>query len=83
MTYFVYVLLCKGGTYYTGITNDLKRRYQMHEKGTGAKYTRSHPPIRYVYTEACSDKSSALKREHELKQLSHSQKALLSNQATL
>jgi len=55
----------------------------MHAKGTGAKYTRSYPPIRYVYTEACSEKSAALIREHQLKKLSHVQKATLSNPASL
>lgn len=77
MSYFVYVLLCQGNKYYTGITKDVAKRYALHLSGRGAKYTRSFPPVRVVYSENCTNKSSALKREHELKKLSHDQKSKL------
>lgn len=77
MAYFVYMLLCTDGSYYTGITNDLTRRYRLHQTGRGGAYTRSHPPIRMVYSEALSDKSHALRREIEIKKLSHQQKTTL------
>jgi len=71
MTYYVYMLECSNGAYYTGYTNDIKRRYQEHLDGSHkSKYTRSFPPIRIA---ACwsidADKSLALKIEIHIKQL--------------
>lgn len=77
MTYFVYMLLCVDGSFYLGSTNNVEKRFTAHLVGHGASYTRSHKPIRVVYSEELIDKSSALRREHELKQLTHSQKAAL------
>lgn len=77
MVYFVYVLLCVGNTYYTGISTDVNARFHKHQSGKGAKYTRSHRPLRIVYQQAFPDKSLALKREAELKRLTHRQKELL------
>lgn len=77
MAYFVYMLLCADGSYYIGITNDLARRYRLHQTGRGGAYTRSHPPIQIVYTETLPDKGSALRRELELKKLTHKQKQAL------
>lgn len=77
MTYFVYMLLCQDGSYYTGTTNDLAKRFRAHEQGKGAKYTRSHKPVALVYQEACEDKAAALRREHELKKLTHAAKQRL------
>lgn len=77
MPYFVYMLLCEGGTYYTGITNDLAKRFRAHIEGRGAAYTRSHKPARYVYQEELPDKQAALRREIEIKKLSHVQKTSL------
>lgn len=65
--WFVYVLLCADHSLYTGISDDVERRFATHLNGRGSKYTRSHPPIRIVYTEACVNKSAALKREREIK----------------
>ncbi len=75
--YWVYVLLCEGNNYYTGIAKDVAKRFAVHLSGRGAKYTRSYRPIKIVYTEECSTKSLALIREHKLKTLSHQQKAEL------
>lgn len=71
MSYFVYMLLCEGGSYYIGTTNDIEKRFAKHISGKGASYTRSHKPIKVVYSEELPNKSAALKREAHLKKLSH------------
>lgn len=65
--WYVYVLSCKGNTLYTGITNNLEKRITAHSSGNGAKYTRAHLPVTLVYQEEHPDKSSAAKRESEIK----------------
>lgn len=65
--WFVYVLLCEGGSYYTGSTNDVEKRFLVHKSGKGSKYTRSHKPVKIVHTETFNTKSDALKREAEIK----------------
>lgn len=79
MTYFVYILECKDGSYYTGTTNDVGKRFLAHISGSGASYTRSHKPVKIIYTEELIDKSSALKREIAIKKLSRIQKEVLVN----
>ena len=74
MGYFVYILRCKDSTLYTGITDDLARRLAAHSAGKGAKYTRGRGPLELVYWEPCSDKSSALRRERQVKALTRGQK---------
>jgi len=74
MTYFVYVLQCNDRTLYTGITNDIDKRLKAHSSGKGAKYTRRRLPVRLLYREEHPDKSSALKRELEIKRLSRKEK---------
>ena len=86
MTYFIYILECSNGAYYTGYTTDINRRYQEHCEGTlKCKYTRSFPPKRIA---ACwkitSDLSLALKVENEIKRLPKSKKMdLINKQACL
>lgn len=70
----VYILECKDKTLYTGITNNLQRRILQHESGQGAKYTKGRGPFRVIYTESCDDKSMALRREHQIKQLTKQEK---------
>jgi putative endonuclease len=65
--YFVYVLQCEDGTLYTGITTDLVRRLQEHKSGIGARYTRSHKVKKMMYSEKKRTRSSAQKREAEIK----------------
>ena len=72
--YFVYVLECKDGTLYTGVTTDLKRRLEEHKKGVGGNYTRSHGAKRFVYTERAASRSTAQKREAEIKSWSRQKK---------
>ena len=69
MSYFVYILKCADGTLYTGITNGLESRVASHNSGKAAKYTSGRAPVELVYKEICADKSSALKREHEIKKM--------------
>ncbi len=63
----VYVLLCHDSSLYTGVTNDVAKRFRQHVTGKGASYTTSHPPICIVHTERFKSKSSAFKREYEIK----------------
>lgn len=77
MPYFVYILRCVDNTLYAGVTNDLRRRLAMHQQGTGAKYTRAHPPLEYVYTKKCRNRSSAQKREALIKKLTREDKQSL------
>lgn len=77
MAYYVYMVRCADGSYYSGYTNNVQRREQVHNAGKGAKYTRSRRPVQVVYQETCPDKRAALRREYALKQLSHAQKQQL------
>lgn len=77
MPYIVYILRCKDSTLYTGITNDLEKRLAAHCDGTGAKYTRSHPPDKVVHTEKFRSKGKALSRELAIKRLSRQKKIAL------
>lgn len=80
MAYFCYLLECTDGTYYCGWTNDLKRRLDMHNKGRGARYTRSRRPVSLVYYEELENQGEAMRRERKLKKKSHDQKAALIRQ---
>ncbi len=79
MPYYVYILLCKDGSYYTGFAKDLKRRVEQHKKRQGARYTMMHEPEKIVYVEEFGSRSEAIKREREIKSLSHSEKQRLAN----
>lgn len=74
---YTYILRCGDGTYYTGWTNDLKKRLEDHNLGRGAKYTRAHLPVILVYYESFETKAEAMKREAAIKKLSRSQKERL------
>ncbi|MDD2829142.1 MAG: GIY-YIG nuclease family protein [Sulfuricurvum sp.] len=75
LPYSLYILQCNDGTYYTGITSELVRRINEHNTSTkGAKYTRNRRPVVLVYHETYPDKSSALKREVQIKRLTRAQK---------
>ena len=70
----VYILECRDGTLYTGITDDLERRFKAHQEGRGAKYTRGRGPLKLRYRETVADKSTALKRECTLKRMTRKEK---------
>jgi len=66
--YHTYILKCADGTLYTGITTELGRRVEEHNSSEkGAKYTRTRRPVTLVYSEVHEDRSSASKREYEIK----------------
>ncbi|MGA3290490.1 MAG: GIY-YIG nuclease family protein [Candidatus Bathyarchaeia archaeon] len=77
MPFYVYILLCCDGSFYTGYTKDLDERTKLHQNGKGAKYTKSHKPKRIAYVELFNLRSEAMKREREIKKLSHQQKIWL------
>lgn len=72
--YYVYILKCNDKSLYTGITKDLVKRLDTHNKGKASKYTRSRLPVEYIYTEKAPTRSQALKREWAIKQLKKSDK---------
>lgn len=74
MEWCVYMLLCDDNTIYTGITNDLKKRFENHISGKGAKYLRGRKPLEIVYTENFQNRSMATKREMEIKKLNRRKK---------
>jgi len=75
--WFVYLIECADGSIYTGIAIDVEARYAAHKAGTGARYTRAHPPARLLGYEAHPDRSSASKAEYRIKQLTAAEKRLL------
>ena len=66
----LYLIECRDGSIYTGITIDVAARYAAHTAGKGARYTRAHPPARLLACIEYPDHSSALKAEYRIKQLS-------------
>ena len=75
--YYVYIVRCSDNTLYTGSTNDIESRINTHNEGNGSKYTRSRLPVDLKYSETCSSKSAALKREAAIKKLSRIEKIKL------
>ena len=76
-TWYLYILRCGDNTLYTGITTDVEKRFEAHQSGKGAKYTRGRGPLELVYREECGTHSDALKREAQIKKLSREQKQAL------
>ncbi len=74
--WFVYMVRCIDNSLYTGVTTDLTRRLREHngETANGARYTLTKRPVKLVYSELAADRSSAQKREHQIKQLSKESK---------
>ena len=71
---YTYILLCKDGSYYTGWTNDIKKRLMMHRSGQGAKYTKGRGPLTLVHLEVFDTQSEAMRREAYIKKLSKKDK---------
>lgn len=65
----LYLIECRDGSYYAGITNDLEARYAAHLAGRGARYTRSHPPLRLIGARSFADRAEASRAEWEIKRL--------------
>ncbi|GAA6237683.1 GIY-YIG nuclease family protein [Apilactobacillus micheneri] len=72
--YYMYVLLCGDNSLYGGFTNNLQQRLLKHQSGKGAKYTRSHLPVKMIYYESFENKGDALKAEYAFKHQPRSQK---------
>ncbi|MBN1357998.1 GIY-YIG nuclease family protein [Candidatus Bathyarchaeota archaeon] len=79
LPFYVYILLCSDGSFYTGYTKNLEERTKLHESGKGARYTRMHKPEQVAYVELFDSRAKAMKRERALKKLSHQQKLDLIN----
>ena len=77
--FFVYILECSDGTYYTGYTPNIKRRVELHNTGMGAKYTRGRGPVKLVWKKEYQDFKSALKTEMIIKKLTRGRKEELVN----
>ena len=65
--WFVYILKCRNDDLYTGITNNLERRFNEHKAGKGGHFTRSFGAEKILYSTEYANKSSALKREAQIK----------------
>ncbi len=80
--WYIYIVRCADDSLYTGITKNVDRRIQEHNAGdkSAAKYTRARLPVVLVYQETCESRSTATKREIEIKLLSRKDKKLLLRQ---
>ena len=72
--WFVYILECQDGSYYTGVTNDLDKRMKAHAEGKGSKYVYKKGFKQLLRAKPCKDKSDACKQEYQIKQLKRNQK---------
>ena len=78
--WFVYIVSCADDTFYTGITKDVERRIREHNEDNklASKYTKSRRPVMLMYYEVCASRSSASKREYEIKCMTRKEKEYLS-----
>lgn len=72
----LYLIECRNGALYAGISNDVAARYEKHCSGKGARYTRANPPVKLIGSRACGTKSDALKAEHAIRKLTRENKIL-------
>ena len=75
--YWVYIVQCKNGMYYTGFTNDLDKRIERHNEGYGAKYLKNKLPVKLVYSKEYHYYKNVLRREKDIKKLTREQKEKL------
>jgi putative endonuclease len=78
----LYLIECRNGSLYAGITNDLAARYAAHVSGKGARYTRANPPLRLVGFREYPDRSAASRAEYAIRQLPASRKIAFLEQST-
>tara|TARA_X000000368_G_C22476287_1_gene469968 strand:+ start:121 stop:375 length:255 start_codon:yes stop_codon:yes gene_type:complete len=83
MDWIVYILKCSDGSLYTGITNNIENRVKAHQNGKGAKYTKGRGPFTIIYQERYISRSTASKREIEIKNLNHKEKLKLKSNLSL
>ena len=80
-SWYVYMVRCADGTFYTGIATDLARRLAEHNDGPrGARYTRSRRPVSLAYAEEVASRSEAAAREYRVRRLGVAQKRRLIQQ---
>ena len=77
--WYVYIVECSDGTLYTGITTDVNKRIETHNKGKGAKYTKTRLPVVLRASFDSFDKSTAAKEEYRIKQLTRKEKLKMIN----
>jgi len=77
--YYIYIIQCEDKSLYTGITNDLGRRFKEHKNGKGGHYTSSHKVVKIVHTEEFKNRSGALRREAQIKGWPREKKLALIN----
>ena len=77
MNWTVYMVRCSDNSIYTGISNNLRKRLEVHSTGNGSKYIRTRLPFKLIYEEECLGRSNALRREIEIKKLTKKNKELL------
>ncbi|SBV36879.1 putative endonuclease containing a URI domain [uncultured Stenotrophomonas sp.] len=66
--WFLYLLECRDGSYYAGISTDVEARFRAHLAGKGARYTRAHPPLRILGMRGYADRAAASRAEWQIKQ---------------
>jgi len=77
--WFLYILRCKDGSFYTGVTNNVERRLKMHSAGKASRYTRVRRPVQLIFQETCANRPIALARECAVKSLPREKKEELVN----
>ncbi len=75
--YFVYVVRCRDGSFYVGVTDDLERRIRAHNAGVASRYTRARRPVELWYHERCENRHAAVIRSCALRLLSKKEKEAL------
>ena len=72
--WFLYILKCSDGSFYTGVTTDIDRRFREHQEGKASRYTRTRRPVVLIYQEKCGTRSRSLARECAIKSLNRRRK---------
>lgn len=75
--WYIYVLECRDGSFYTGMTNNLEKRQETHNQGKASRYTRARLPVKLLYSETFRSRAAAQKRECEIKSLNRKEKEKL------
>jgi len=81
--WYLYIVECRDGTFYTGITTDIKKRIDAHNSGRGAKYTRGRGPVKLMHLRRYVDRSAASKAEYKIKKLKRGKKIRIINEFAL
>ena len=77
MPYSTYIVRCSDDTLYTGWTDDIEKRLDVHNKGVGSKYTRVRLPVALAHSEEFASKNEAMRREHAIKKMPRAAKLRL------